>query len=633
VSSTTTASPGSADLEATDDLETHWLVRRPVLTAAFLLVMVQVAIRASLLRDSFFVTDDFMLSTRSYESPLDLSYLTRVHTGHFEPIGFLWVWVLAHAAPLSWGPVVLVGGLAQLVVSLAVLRLLVTLFGETPRILVPLGLFLFSALTIPGFLWWSAHILWLPLQLAMAATMTYHVKWWRHRRARDLALAVGWLTFGFLSFEKMVLLLPFLLVFSLGVLAARRRPRDWLRTLRTSWPVWTGYAVATSAFLAVYLLRASQTADHTSRLSVPSVGELFEFSYFSVLRTLVPGVLGGPWGWASLGPGGALADSPQIVEWLSWALALVLVVVSVAVRKRAFGAWLALTVYVLGSLVSLGFTRLPLLSSTLGLETRYIGDALLPACVVIGVAICPLVGETHPYRMPANLAAHWQRYRAGVVAIVAVGTAVACVGGLASTYEYRRYVTDSPTREFLSTAKRSVAELPPGGQIYDTNLPAPLLGAILFGDYDRTTRFVAPLVTARQRHDLYRRTTWTRPYVFDTTGRLRPMTVDGVATPPGPLKGCGWRVAGAAPVRVPLSGPAFNWSWTTRVGYIASGTGKVSVSLGADQRRVPLRKGLNQVFFKLTGTGDALVFSHLSKGTLLCVGDAQVGNAAPAPAP
>ena len=131
----------------------------------------------------------------------------------------------------------------------------------------------------------------------------------------------------------------------------------------------------------------------------------------------------------------------------------------------------------LGSLASLGFTRLPLLGSTLGLETRYIGDALLPGCVVIGVAICPLVGETHPYRMPANLAVHWQRYGPVWWQSWRWAQRVACVGGLASTYEYRRYVTDSPTREFLSTAKHSVADLPPGGQIYDTNLPAPLLGA------------------------------------------------------------------------------------------------------------------------------------------------------------
>ena len=159
-------------------------------------------------------------------------------------------------------------------VNLAVLRLLVTLFGETPRILVPLGLFLFSALTIPGFLWWSAHILWLPLQLAMAATMTYHVKWWRHRRARDLALAVGWLMFGYLSFEKMVLLLPFLLVFSLGVLTARRRPQDWLRTLRTSWPVWTGYAWRRRHSWLSIVVRASQTPTTHRGSSVPGVGEL-----------------------------------------------------------------------------------------------------------------------------------------------------------------------------------------------------------------------------------------------------------------------------------------------------------------------------------------------------------------------
>ncbi len=107
MTSTTTASRSDA-ADATAHEEIHWLVRRPTLTAAALLIVVQVAVRASLMRDSFFITDDFMLSTRAYESPLDLSYLTRVHTGHFEPVGFLWVWLIAHAAPLSWGPVVLV---------------------------------------------------------------------------------------------------------------------------------------------------------------------------------------------------------------------------------------------------------------------------------------------------------------------------------------------------------------------------------------------------------------------------------------------------------------------------------------------------------------------------------------------
>ena len=632
MASTSTAShrDAVADGAPEGDEGVHWVLRRPVVTAAVLLVLVQVAVRASLMRDSFFITDDFMLSTRAYESPLDLEYLTRVHTGHFEPVGFLWVWLLAHAAPLSWGPVVLVSVLVQLLVDLAVLRLLVTLFGESPRILVPLALFLFSALTLPGFLWWSANIIWLPLQLAMAAMLTYHVRWWRHRRARDLALACAWLVFGYLSFEKTILLLPFVLVFSLGVLAQGRRPKDWMPTSVRAWPAWAVYAVLTAAYLAVYVVKAGEATDDTSRLFLPSPGSFAEFSYYSVLRTLVPGMLGGPWGWADFGPGGALSDSPQILDWLSWTVVLVLVVASLAVRRRAGGAWLALAVYVLGSLASLGFTRLPLVGTILGLQTRYIGDALLPAVVVVGVAICPLRGETHPWRLPASATDAVRRHRRTALGVVAAGTAVACISGVVSTYAYRGYATDPRTRDFLATAKRSLQELPPEGQVYDSNLPAPILG-VFFGSYDRAPRFVAPLVSEKERRDLYSRTSWTNPYVFDPTGRLLPMRVEGIGTFPGPREGCGWRVLPGSTVRVPLAAEAFKWPWSVRLGYIASARGEVTVELGTARRTVPLRRGLHQVVFQLTGRGDALVFRDVSAGTVLCMGDAQVGNPVPVP--
>ena len=51
---------------------------------------------------------DYMLSARAVENPLSWGYLTRVHTGHFEPIGFTVMWLLAHLAPLNWSVTVLV---------------------------------------------------------------------------------------------------------------------------------------------------------------------------------------------------------------------------------------------------------------------------------------------------------------------------------------------------------------------------------------------------------------------------------------------------------------------------------------------------------------------------------------------
>ncbi len=73
--------------------------------------------------------------------------------------------------------------------------------------------------------------------------------------------------------------------------------------------------------------------------------------------------------------------------------------------------------------------------------------------------------------------------------------------------------------------------MPPEGQVYDSNLPAPILGGF-FGEYDQATRFVAPLVTREVRRDLYSRTRWTHPYVFDQAGNLRPLVVTGTATFP-----------------------------------------------------------------------------------------------------
>ena len=66
--------------------------------------------------------------------------------------------------------------------------------------------------------------------------------------------------------------------------------------------------------------------------------------------------------------------------------------------------------------------------------------------------------SARPTRTAArNLAVHWQRYRAGVVAIVAVGTAVACVGGLASLLRVPAGCDGLADPGVPPTAKRSVA--------------------------------------------------------------------------------------------------------------------------------------------------------------------------------
>ena len=47
----------------------HWLVSDPVRTGFLLILAFTMAMRFNILRDSYFITDDFMLMSRAVESP------------------------------------------------------------------------------------------------------------------------------------------------------------------------------------------------------------------------------------------------------------------------------------------------------------------------------------------------------------------------------------------------------------------------------------------------------------------------------------------------------------------------------------------------------------------------------------
>ena len=109
--------------------------------------------------------------------------------------------------------------------SVAALRVLRTLFGERRVILVPLVVYLLTPLTVPGLGWWSAAMESVPLQLAIFMALNAHMWYVRTGRARHLAVAVAWVGFGLLFFEK-ALVLPVLL-FAVTAAFFRVTGRGW----------------------------------------------------------------------------------------------------------------------------------------------------------------------------------------------------------------------------------------------------------------------------------------------------------------------------------------------------------------------------------------------------------------------
>src|SRR5215471_11795597 len=120
-------------------------------------------------------------------------------------------WLLVRASLYDWklaSGVVLV---LQACASLAALRVLRTLFGNRPVILLPLAVYLLTPLTIAGLGWMTAALESVPLQLATFMAINAHVCYVRSGHLRHLAAAAGWVAFGLAFFEK-ALVLPLLLL-------------------------------------------------------------------------------------------------------------------------------------------------------------------------------------------------------------------------------------------------------------------------------------------------------------------------------------------------------------------------------------------------------------------------------------
>lgn len=595
-------------------------------TFVFLLVTgLALAVRGSILKDAYFITDDFMLSARAMENPLSWSYLTRVHTGHFEPIGFAVMWFLAHLAPLNWGWTVIVLLLGQLFLSVMVWRLLVELFGSRPLTLVPFVIFAFTPLTLPAFTWLSAAIIWLPLMIAIAGAMKWHARYVRVGGWRPALAATAWFVVGLASFEKIAVFLPYIVVFTLAVSPSTSlRPRSLIGLIRRTWMVWAGYLLASIGYLLIYLPGYRSLGNDTP-VTAPHTGTLGDFTFLSIFRTLIPSTFGGPWSWQRVSYALGIVDSPRAFDWACWVLALLLIVTSIILRNRIARSWAALIVYLLGSIATVAMGRVAYGGSIVALETRYLADAAIPLVVTIGCCLLPLRGEHEPWTDAGRqLRTRLPRHAAPAVGVAWAALVIAL--SFNSMNGYAAITGSNPSRAFVTATRDSLQSLPQEAQIYDTELPGQIIGPI-FGDYNLVSRYLSPLVSRERDQDTRTRSSYTTPYVMDANGSLRPMRVQAAAEA-SPFLDC-W-VVNDGRITVPLTTALFPWGWAVRIGYLSDQDFDATVQLGKGTVAAHFAEGLGEVYVRTTGAGDRLLITGVPSSAKVCVGDAQVGTPVPA---
>ncbi|SPM40018.1 transmembrane protein, partial [Mycobacterium numidiamassiliense] len=590
-------------------------VVRGVPAAAAALIAVQLGIRAVLAFGGYFYWDDLILVGKAgTEGLLSPSYLFDDHDGHVMPGAFLVAGVITRLAPLDWtGPAISLVVL-QLLASLALLRALWVILGWRWVLLIPLTFALFTPLGVPGFAWWAAALNSLPMLAALAWVCADAILLVRTANLRYAATGVLVYFGGLLFFEKAAVI-PFV---AFAVVALLCHVQGDRAAVRTAWRagkwLWIASLLVTLAWVAVYLavvnhrrwsFDLSMTWDLLSR---------------SITHGIVPGLAGGPWHWDRWAPASPWATPPPLAMALGWLVLIGLLALSLARKQRIGAVWLTAAGYAAACQVPIYLLRSSRFTALeLAQTLRYLPD------LVVVLALLTAVALQAPNR-PAS--ARWLD-TSPPRAIATTGLAALFVtSSLYSTATFLTSWRDNPAQPYLQRAEASLAAAHANSTapLLDQEVDPLVLQRVAYPENLASHMFAL----LRNRPEFASATTQLR--MIDSSGRLVAARVTWVRTiAPGPMPQCGYFTQPDRPVRLKLDGPLLPADWTAEFNYLANSDGSMTVSLteGPDVK-VPVHPGLNRVFARVPGAGDAITVRANTTALSLCIASGPVGFLAPA---
>ncbi len=585
----------------------------PVAVAAAVLIAVQLVVRAVLAFGGYFYWDDLILVGRAgTQGLLSPSYLFDDHDGHVMPGAFLVAGAITRLAPLvwTWPAVSLV--VLQLLVSLSLLRALYVILGWRPVLLIPLCFALFTPLGVPGFAWWAAALNSLPMLAALAwvcADAILLVRTGNHRYAVTGVLAY---LAGLVFFEKSAVI-PFV---AFAVAALLWHVRGGTAALRSVWlagvRLWAPAIAVTAAWIGVYLVVVDQQR-WSSDLAMT-----WDLLRRSVTHGIVPGLAGGPWQWQRWAPASPWAVPPLSVMILGWAVLAAVVAVSVLRKYRIGLVWLVAVGYAVACQIPIYLMRSSKFTALeLAQTLRYFPDLVIVLALLAAVGFCA----------PNRAGTHWlDASRARAVAVTGLAVAFTA-SSLYSTTTFLTSWKDNPAQPYLQNAIRGLAQAraSSAAPLLDQEVDPLVLQRVAYPENLASHLFA--LIRDRPEFDKY--TTQLR--MLDTSGRLVDANVTWVRTVVvGPVGNCGYFVQPDADVRMPLDGPLLPAEWTAEINYLANSDGSMLMSLNeGPDTKVAVHPGLNRVYVRLSGAGDAITVRATTAALSLCLASGPVGYLAP----
>ncbi|SDI50483.1 hypothetical protein SAMN05192558_108299 [Actinokineospora alba] len=571
--------------------------------AAMVIAGVPFGIHLWFLAGGFFVHDDFLITYLAAQgSPLDVGYLFQNYNGHIAPGLFLTAWIVTAVAPLNFAVAMAPLVVAHLAALVVFWRLLVRCFGPRAALLLPFGVVAASPVILASTMWWAYAMQLLPLLLAMFSALYCHVGYLRTGRRRDAILTLVWTVVGMAFFEKAALFVG--LLFGVTVLLGPGIARAWLAH-RKLWLVHLGLL----AVYAVVYFGLATAPVHETEISGAQVVEL---TRLMVVDTLFTPTLGFPVAGSVFEGSPALAEPVAALKLLGGLAALALVVGGLLVgRGRAGWAWTLLAGYLAVDVVLVALARMPLIGPMIGLDIRYIADAVpvLALCAAFAY-LTPLGADgTRPARIPGR------SLRVGLVAL----TAVVLAGATVSTVRLSPNLQFAASRTYVETAGAALRQQP-GMVVYDSIVPSNVM-IHWFGDQGRTSRVLGLLPDAPRFDE-------PTAAIFMLDGQGRPQEVKGVVNAvvgkPGPVPECGYPVTDQTTL-VPLSGPV-KGKRLIRLEYFTSAAGPVTINAGQTSFTLPLQEGVHLLQLVTDAEFDRIDLRRAPGATTACLVGVIIGE-------
>ena len=382
----------------------------------------------------------------------------------------------------------------------------------------------------------------------------------------------------------------------------------WRRGIR----LWASSLAVTAAWIAVYLVVVDQkrwTLDWSMT---------WDLLARSVTHGIVPGLAGGPWDWQRWAPASPWGTPPVTVMVLGW-LALAAVVAVTVIRKQRIGAvWLVAVGYAVACQIPIYLMRSSQFTALeLAQTLRYLPDLVVVLALLAAVGLCA----------PNRERARWLDASRARTAVIVVTSAAFVTSSLYSTATFLTSWRDNPAQPYLQNARTGLAAATreSSAPLLDQEVDPMVLQRVV-GPENRMSHMFALL---RDRPEFASATTDLR--MLDSSGRLVDAKVTWVRrTVEGPEPRCGFLVQPDFPVRMPLDGPLLPSDWTAEINYLANSDGSLTMSLSeGPEVKVPVRPGLNRVFVRLPGAGDAIDVRANTAALSVCVASGPVGFVAP----